>query len=87
MASQHKNKLDKRFGRSAPFRSIPDRVLIVMEGTKTEPSYFKNLVSELELRTVKICPSADSAPISVVNEAKKRVSKDKDFEQIYCVFD
>lgn len=54
--------------RPAPSRSIPDRVLIVTEGTKTEPRYFGLLVNELGLTTVKISESAGSAPINVVKD-------------------
>lgn len=70
-------------------RSEPDRVLIVTEGTKTEPAYFRMLIDELGLTTAKVQIVSDggSAPISVVEEAKKRLQRDSDFEQIYCVFD
>lgn len=57
------------------------------EGAKTEPDYFRLLVDELGLTAVEISSAAGSAPISVVEDAKKRLSKDKDFEQVYGVFD
>ena len=87
MASQRKSRLGSETKRSRPSRDIPDRVLIVTEGTKTEPDYFHLLVCELELTTVKIFPAKGSAPINIIEEAKARLSKDKDFEQVYCVFD
>ncbi len=88
MASQRKSRLGSETKRSRPSRDIPDRVLIVTEGTKTEPDYFHLLVRELDLlTTVKIFPAKGSAPINVIEEAKARLSKDKDFEQVYCVFD
>lgn len=82
-------KRSRDLRRSRPTRSEPDRVLIVTEGTKTEPAYFRMLIQELGLTTAKVQIVGDggSAPISVVEEAKKRLQRDSDFEQIYCVFD
>lgn len=75
--------------RRAAFRSEPDRVLIVTEGSKTEPVYFRKIIAELGLTTakVKIVGDGGSAPISVVEEAQKRLDQDSDFEQVFCVFD
>ena len=91
MASQHKNKnknkLDQKFQRYDSSRPVSDRVLIVVEGKKTERIYFEELVDELKLKTVKILPSAGSEPVKVINKAKERLSKGGDFDQIYCVFD
>lgn len=39
----------------AATRIVPDRVLIVTEGSKTEPSYFGKLIAELGLTTAKVC--------------------------------
>lgn len=75
--------------RPKPTRTELDRILIVTEGSKTEPLYFRMLIKELDLTTAKVQIVGDggSAPISVVNEAKRRLQSDRDFEQIYCVFD
>ncbi len=67
-----------------------DKILIVCEGEKTEPLYFKSLIDFYKLLTVNIAHQ-DSAPISVVNGAEalfKQSIKDKDpYDQVYCVFD
>ena len=79
----------KGIKRGAPSRDVEIRVLIVTEGSKTEPDYFRRLVKELELTAtrVKIVGDGGSAPISVVEAAKEFLGKDSDFEQVYCVFD
>lgn len=90
MAREHRRaKTGRELQRRAAFRRESDRVLIVTEGSKTEPSYFKLLINELGLTTatVTIVGDGGSAPISVVKEAEKQLSKDIDFDQIYCVFD
>ena len=87
--SRRQPKSGSDLKRRAAFRQEPDRVLIVTEGSKTEPDYFGSLIEELGLTTAKIVIVGDggSAPISVVEDAKRRLSQDDDFEHIYCVFD
>lgn len=87
--SRRQPKSGRDLKRRAAFRQERDRVLIVTEGSKTEPDYFRRLIEELGLTTAKIVIVGDggSAPISVVEDAKKRLDHDDDFEQIYCVFD
>ena len=89
--ARHKRspKSSRDLKRRPAFRSIPDRILIVTEGSKTEPSYFWMLISELGLTTAKVTIVGDggSAPINVAEEAIKILEQDDDFEQIYCVFD
>lgn len=64
-------------------------MLIVTEGSKTEPSYFRTLIGELGLTTaqVKITGEGGSAPISVVEEAQHILKADDDYEFICLVFD
>ena len=87
--SKRKAKSAKDFRRRDPYRHEPDRVLIVTEGSKTEPDYFRLLISELDLATakIKIVGDGGSAPVSVVKDAEEYLKKDNDFEQVYCVFD
>ena len=75
--------------RNVPKRSPYDRVLIVCEGSKTEPHYFQSLIDYLKLNTanVEVDGSSNSAPRSVVQHAKRRYQDDSDFDRIYCVFD
>lgn len=87
--SKRKARSGKELQRRKATRSVPDRVLIVTEGSKTEPTYFRKLIQELGLTTarVQIVGDGGSAPKSVVEEAEKRLNHDADFEQIYCIFD
>lgn len=65
------------------------RILIITEGTKTEPQYFKLLINELKILTanVKIIKDCGSAPANIAEEAEKILSYDDDYQKIYCVFD
>ena len=90
MARSHRRaKTAKELRRRPATRTVPDRVLIVTEGSKTEPSYFQMLIAELGLTTAKvtIVGEGGSAPISVADEAESRLKRDDDFEQVYCLFD
>ncbi len=65
-------------------------VLIVCEGSKTEPYYFAGLCKELGLNRANIviqhCKSG-SDPVSIVKYAIEEYNKHKDYDQVYCVFD
>lgn len=52
MASRRKSRLGQKFKRPVLSRPIPARVLILTEGTETEPDYFRYLVGELGLPCV-----------------------------------
>jgi hypothetical protein len=67
-----------------------DVVLIVCEGAKTEPEYFKALKNELRLSStnIRICgKECGSAPVSVVDYAIEESKKFGDYNRVYCVFD
>lgn len=75
--------------RRQPKRSSYDRVLIVCEGSKTEPNYFRELVDHLRLNTanIEIDGDSDPSPKSVVAHAKWRYQQEGDFDRVFCVFD
>lgn len=65
----------------------PNKIeLIVCEGSKTEPMYFKALRSKLRLSAVKIdvISPNESEPIAVVERA---IAKKKEYEKVWCVVD
>nr|VFK43165.1 MAG: RloB-like protein [Candidatus Kentron sp. SD]VFK48670.1 MAG: RloB-like protein [Candidatus Kentron sp. SD] len=68
-------------------------VLIVCEGKKTEPHYFKELREQYQLSSVNVeVTSADGTdPVSVVRTAKSKreeaKKREKPFDRVYCVFD
>lgn len=75
--------------RRGPVREAYDRVLIVCEGSKTEPNYLTELISRHQLSSanVKITGEGGSAPNSVVDLAIELFEKDRDYNRVFCVFD
>lgn len=79
--------------RRAPRREPYDRVLIVCEGEKTEPNYFRELCAHYRLSSanVEITQGEGNDPVSVVRTANqlKRVEtrQGERYDRIYCVFD
>ena len=70
-------------------REERERAMIVTEGSKTEPGYFRRLIRELGLTTASVTITGDggSAPISVVDHAEDLLRHDPDFEYVFLVFD
>ncbi|WP_175938607.1 RloB family protein [Caballeronia sp. BCC1704] len=64
------------------------RVLIVCEGIRTEPLYFRDMIATLELTSaqVDVEPSTSTCPANLVRYAEKR-KREEDFDAVYCVFD
>lgn len=69
------------------------RYLVVCEGTKTEPHYFRDLLDDLRIRpqVVRVAPNDGVSPDRVVTHAEKLYSEDAAagdaFDAVYCVFD
>lgn len=71
------------------------RVLIVCEGSKTEPRYFEGLRFDLKLSGLTVAvdiagAECGSAPISVVDHAialRKKSQRDVPYDAVWCVFD
>jgi len=88
-SARHRRATEIR--RPSPKQALRTRILIVCEGSKSEPHYFDEI--RLRNRTgvadIQICgKECGSAPISVVDYAEKRWHEaGKDFDQIFCVFD
>lgn len=91
---RQKKQLERKLGR----RESHDRVLIVSEGSKTEPNYFREIRSAYRLHTasVEVQPSDfGTAPIQVVKYAQalfENGDRHKNiqqcaFERVYAVFD
>lgn len=78
--------LRRKKARIAPY----DRVLIVCEGSKTEPSYLREIRDAYRISTanIDICgEECGSDPLSVVKYAIKKFLKDRDYDRVYCVID
>jgi len=81
-AESHRREKAKR----APY----ERVLIVCEGIKTEPNYFRGLCRELGLHPANVVIEDKKSgldPIRLVAFALQTFRKNKDFENVFCVFD
>jgi hypothetical protein len=83
---QRRRRASNTFARKRPLREPYDTVLIVCEGTKTEPLYFRDLRSAYRLSSanIAITPANGSDPMSIVDYAVARLG---DFDLVYCVFD
>ena len=78
--------------RKGPKREPYDRVLIVCEGSKTEPLYFRSLKGRYRLSTANVeITGSGSDPRALVNKAKSLRDKEKQrgdqYDAVYCVFD
>ena len=79
--------------RRRPRREPYDRVLIVCEGEKTEPGYFRELCSYYRLSSanIEITPGDGNDPVSVVRTAKQlqkaEIRQGERYDRVYCVFD
>lgn len=91
---RQRRQLERKLGRRASY----DRILIVSEGSKTEPNYFKEIRAEYRLHSanVEVQPGAlGTQPIQVVEYARQlfesgdrhKSIRPRVFEQIYAVFD
>lgn len=91
---RQKRLLERKQGQRASY----DRILIVSEGSKTEPNYFREIRAAYRLHTanVEVRPSElGTAPIQVVQYAQalfedgdrhKNIQR-RAFEKVYAVFD
>jgi len=88
------SKSRKGFRRNPPFREPASRILVVTEGTKTEPIYFKALLRRLRLsnRLVVVVSAIGSDPLTIVETANRKLQENTEnhkpgFEQTWLVFD
>lgn len=90
---KRKSKKLEEYQRRKAFRQPYERILIVCEGEKTEPFYFKGLCNSLSLHTANIEITGDcgSSPQSIFEKAqevfKKAEKEQNPFDRVYCVFD
>lgn len=82
---KNKTKLQRRKPQREPY----ERVLIVCEGSKTEPNYLRELVAACQLSSanVQITGEGGSAPKSVAELAISLFESDPDYDAVFCVFD
>lgn len=91
---RQRDKLKRKLGKRAPF----ERVLIVCEGSKTEPLYFDALRRHYRLHNANVVVEKSqygTSPLQVVQFARDRFLQGDDhlhqrsraFERVYAVFD
>lgn len=91
---RQRQQLERKQGRRASY----DRILIVSEGSKTEPNYFNEIRAAYRLSTAHVevqHSQLGTAPIQVVRYAQELFEKGnrykniqhRAFEQVYVVFD
>lgn len=75
--------------RRSPKREPYPRVLIVCEGSKTEPMYLSEFIADRQLSSanIRIFGNGGSAPKSVVEYAIQLFEDEPDYEDVFCVFD
>src|SRR5262245_43888187 len=91
MAKKGGNAKDRRrsvkdYARRGPTREPYDLVLVVCEGQKTEPLYFKGMrvAERLSSANVVVTPADGSDPMSIVQYAERNAAN---YDRAFCVFD
>lgn len=90
---KRKERKKASLARREESRAAYARVLIVCEGSKTEPTYFRELINDFRLSTanVVIDRTTGSSPTTVVERARKAFEEEKEkgdpYDRVYCVFD
>ena len=81
------------FERQGKIRSRSPRYLVVCEGTKTEPNYFRELLNDLNVLPQSVCiaPNEGTSPDRIVAHAERIFEEDAvggdSFDKVFCVFD
>lgn len=92
---KRKSKTEHGLRRSGARRAVYEKVLIVCEGSRTEPLYFSEIKDTYEISTANIRISGDcgSDPLSVVRHGEKLYAEEKrmhpsdPYDRVYFVFD
>lgn len=91
---RRKAKKAKDVQRNKALRERYQKVLIVSEGSKTEPNYFTEIKSHYEINTanIRISGKCGSDPVSVVRHGKELYAEEiqkglEPYDRVFCVFD
>ena len=86
--ARHKPRSARTYRRKEKVRESYDVVLIVCEGSKTEPEYFEGLKRAYRLSgaNIKIVPGDGNDPVSIVKHALAEYRKGG-YDRAFCVFD
>jgi len=90
---KNKARTTEQLARRKTERSKSPRYLIVCEGTKTEPQYLAEILSDKRIpsQRVKVAPNDGNSPDRVVDHALKIYEEDARlgdaYDKVFCVFD
>ena len=71
-----------------PSRTGRPRILVLCEGTKTEPCYFSSFKMKYHLTSVRVRRLSESTgPRGLVKHAKDEIRIDPGWDEVYCVLD
>nr|MCA8834341.1 RloB family protein [Pseudomonadota bacterium] len=80
-------------GRSPANRNAYERVLIVCEGTKTEPNYFNAVIAILKLTSadIDLIHSTHTTPMPIAKYTEDKIEKarkdNNPYDHVFCVID
>lgn len=79
----------RQMARKKPKRPPFDRILIVTEGSKTEPLYLEDIRKQKRIPSahIAIVPTIGTEPLQIVEYAVQVFKETREFEAIYAVFD
>lgn len=79
----------RQMARKKPKRPPFDRILIVTEGSKTEPLYLEDIRKQKRIPSahIAVVPTIGTEPLQIVEYAVQVFKETKEFEAIYAVFD
>jgi hypothetical protein len=83
---RQRRKIERKTGWRAPY----DRILIVTEGSKTEPNYFTEIRTKYRLATANIeiiNSEYGTLPQQIVDYAYDHCNQNNKWESVFCVFD
>jgi hypothetical protein len=89
--ANRKAKEDRKIvSRSAGYRSLIPRLLILLEG-ESEEIYFQELIDSMSLDTVFVRKSTHTDSVGIINEAiksaKLEAKTENEYTYIFCIFD
>ena len=79
----------RKIKRGRPRRSGKPRILILCEGTKTEPNYFGGFKRSRSLTSVVVRPlrPRQVGPTGLLKRVREELREDQGWDEIYCVLD
>lgn len=79
----------RRVKRGRPSRSDQPRILILCEGTRTEPNYFGGFKKAQRLTSVVVRPlrSGQVGPAGLLRRVREELKEDSGWDEVYCILD